>query len=144
MTAAGTIAFPIFDSVVPTCLEGELFQKIAFLILSHAIDHSCNHSSPTGISRNSCPRVSMSSKPTPGGVPTPVISPRSLMYLATDRCKDELAGIKVFKSIMGPPCSHKKALASLGTKLILDPPTTWPLELMDCAELVAPRFPRSV
>src|SRR5262249_55439055 len=86
----------------------------------------------------------MSSKLTPGGVPVPIICPGSLMYLATDRCKEELTGIKVFKSIIGPPCSHKKALASLGTKLILDPPTTWPLELIDCAELVAPRFPRSV
>src|SRR5262245_22024218 len=88
------------------------------------VDEAPHQSWPTGISRNACPRDSTSSTLTPGGTPVPEISPRSLMCSANARCNGELGGIKVFRSIMGPPFSQKNALIWLGTRLTLDAPTT--------------------
>src|SRR5438874_10087407 len=81
-----------FEDGVFICQLREPFHRIALLMLSHDIDGAQHHSSPTGISRKACPRVSISPNGTPRGTPSPTISPRSLMWSAETRSKAELAG----------------------------------------------------
>src|ERR1017187_1546099 len=79
-----------------------------------------------------------------GALPGRQFLRESLIKYPTTNCRPELGGIKVFRSIMGPPCSHRNAC-----KKVLqsdDPPTICPLELMPLPLLQAslPTVPRSV
>jgi len=52
---------------------------------------------------------------TPGGAPRPVISPRPLMLNAHTKVRPlGFAATRVFKSIIGPPFSHRKAWLVVG------------------------------
>ena len=66
----------------------------------------------------------------PAGTPVPPISPRSLIVSANTNVRLEFAGIKAFKSTIGPPFSHKKARELPGVASIREEPKTCPVELM--------------
>src|SRR5438034_3231091 len=81
---------------------------------------------PQGIRRNTCPQKWTSSHP--AGSPRPAISPRSLILVASNNSRLELAGIKVFRSTMDP-LFHRTARKVLVSQLN-DAPTIWSLELI--------------
>src|SRR5713226_4185510 len=70
-------------------------------------------SSPQGINRKTGAWLSPSRGGTPGGFPKQAISPRSLIETASVNCTPAPGGTKVFKSIIGPPSSHRNGCKQL-------------------------------